>query len=234
MTLLSLVRDACDRIGVARPTVVISATDPTARRLLALANEEGRQLARLNWPILRKEATFTSVAQEIQTSAIPAAWGRFVDGTFWNRTAVRPLIGPLQPQEWQDLKAHTGSGTTDSFTYRGADILITPTPTAGHTMAYEYYSKNWCEASAGTDQSAWAVDTDVGILDENLMALGLVWRFKRASGLAWQEDLAVYESEVRTSLAQSQPARVIDMARRPRSGWPFEPGIYVPERDFPS
>lgn len=227
MSLLTLIRDACDRIGVARPTTVVSATDPTARRLLSLANEEGRQLARLDWPILRKEATFTSVAQEVQTNALPADWGRFVDDTFWNRSASRPLIGPLSPVEWQTLKAHTGSGDTDSFTFRGADILILPTPTAGQTMAFEYFSKNWCSAGA-----AWAADADTGILDEPLMALGTVWRFKRASGLAWQEDYAVYDSEVRRSLAQSKPVTIIDMARR-RSGWPDRPGLYVNDRDFP-
>jgi hypothetical protein len=231
VTLLTIVRDACDRTGVARPTTVVSATDATARRLLALANEEGRQLARLNWPILRKEQTFTSTATEAQTNAIPADWGRFVDGTFWNRTAQRPLLGPLSPQEWQDLKAHAGSGVTDSFTYRGSDILILPTATAGQTMAFEYYSKNWCESSGGTDQSAWAADTDVGILNENLMAMGLAWRFQRASGLAWQESYAVYDAEVRMSLAQSQPSGVISMARRPRMGMP---GVYVPDRDFPA
>lgn len=234
MTLLTLIRDACDRIGVARPTTVVSATDATARRLLALANEEGRQLARLNWPILRKEQTFTSTATETQTNAIPSDWGRFVDGTFWNRTAVRPLIGPLSPQEWQELKAHSGSGTTDSFTYRGDDILITPTATADQTMAFEYYAKNWCESSGGTDQAAWAADTDTGILDESLMALGVVWRFQKASGLAWQENYAIYTAELRAMLGQSQPSGVIDMSRGGKLGWPYQPGLHVPERDFPS
>lgn len=231
MSLLTLIRDACDRIGVARPTVVISATDATARRLLALANEEGRQLARLGWPILRKEQTFTSTATEAQTNAIPDDFGRFVDGTFWNRSASRPLVGPLSPQEWQDIKAHAGSGVTDSFTYRGSDILIAPTATAGQTMAFEYYSRKWCESSGGTDQAAWAADSDTGILDENLMALGIVWRFKKASGLAWQEDYAVYDAEVRMMLAQSQPAGIIRMSRR---NWSYLPGLYVSDRDFPA
>lgn len=231
MSLLTLIRDACDRIGVARPTTVVSATDATARRLLALANEEGRQLARLNWPILRKEQTFTSTATEAQTNAIPADWGRFVDRTFWNRTATRRLVGPLSPDEWQNRKARSGSGPTDSFTYRGDDILITPTASAGQTMAFEYYSRNWCADSGGDGQSAWAADDDVGVLDENLMGLGVVWRFKKTSGLAWQEDYGIYTTELRAMLGQSQPSGIIDMTRR---SYAYGPGLYVPFEDFPS
>jgi hypothetical protein len=231
MSLLTMVQGAADQAGITRPSMAYGGSDATTRRMLALANTEGQSLARLSWPILRKEATFTALAQEVQTGAVPADWGRFVDRTFWNRTSTRRLIGPYTPDQWQDLKAHTGSGVTDGFTYRGADILITPTPTAGHTMAYEYFSKNWCKSADGTTpRAAWGADTDVGILPEELMMLGIVWRFKKASSMEWAGDYAVYDSEVRTALGQSAPAGRIDFSGAMPTVRTF--GIYVPERNW--
>lgn len=228
MTFLTLAQDAADECGVGRPAMIYAGTDATARRLRVLAQREGRSLAKLNWPVLRKEKTFTSLAQETQTAAVASDLSRFVDRTFWNRTATRPFAGPLTPQEWQDLKARTGAGMTDSFTYRGGNILMQPTPTAGHTCAYEYYSTNWCQSSGAVAQSAWAADTDTGILSEDLMSRGLVWRFKKASGMAWENDLADYVAEVRTTLAQSGPAAQFDMAGETWTG----PGLFVPPQDW--
>lgn len=226
MTLLTICQDAAGDCGVGRPTLVYTGTDTTSRRFLSCANREGKSLAKLNWPILRKEKTFTSVAQEIQTSAVATDWARFVDKTFWNRTTQKRLVGPYSPEQWQVLKARQ-AGDTGSFTFRGGDILITPTPTAGHTMAYEFYKKNWCQATGGgTERAAWGADDDVGILDEELLTLGVTWRFRMASGMEWTAAYNVYDSAVRTALGQAAPAGNLDFAD---ANPPVMPGLYVPE-----
>jgi hypothetical protein len=228
LSLLTICQNAADEIGIGRPNTVYGNTDRTSRRLLRAANRAGKALARLPWPVLRKEATFTSVATETQTSAVPSAWARFVDRTFWNRTLVRPLAGPYSPQEWQRIKARSTAGLTDNFTYRGTDILIWPVPTAGHTMAFEYYSKNWCSSSDGvTLRAAWGADADIGVLSEDLIELGVIWRMKKASAMdSWQDDYDEYVSEVRTALGAAAPATNMDFAD---DGVPMAPGVYIPE-----
>lgn len=227
MSLLSLAKDVADMLAIKRPLAAYGDTSDDMRRLIAYANVEGRSLAKLNWPVLRAEKTFASTATEIQTNAMATDWGRFCDETFWNRTAVRRLDGPIDPVRWQEIKARSGGGT-DFFTYRGGNILITPVPTAAQTMAYEYYSKNWCQTGS-TGKAAWSADADTGLLDEALMALGIVWRFKKASSMAWEGDYAIYESEVRTALGQSGPAATFDMASDGGVGGWRSPGLYVPD-----
>lgn len=230
MTLLSLIRDVCAEIGLPRPSAAFAATDPTIRALMVHAQEEGASLSRMGpWQALRKEKTFTSLAQEEQTAMIATDLARFVDGTFWNRSRRRPLRGPVSAYEWQRIKASTTSPVSDTFAVRGNAILINPAPPAGQTFAYEYQSVNWCEASGGTDQSAWAADTDVGLLPERLMKLGIVWRFKAARGMAFEVDASKWEFEVRNALAQEAPHDVLDMSgpyTAPR------PGINVPDGDW--
>ena len=61
---------------------------------------------------------------------------------------------------------------------------------------FEYQSNEWCESSGGTGQTAWADDADVGVLDEELMLLGIEWRFRRAKGLSYLGMLNDYNNLV--------------------------------------
>jgi hypothetical protein len=203
MTLLSIVRNASDRIGIARPTTAYASTDQQVLQLVSLAQQEGIELAkRHTWQALTTEKTFTSVAAAVQTSAIPSDFDRIIDDTFFNRTQKRRLKGPLTPQEWQFAQGVIATTIIEAFRIRGDDILVTPTPSAGNTMAYEYVSKNWCEPSVGTAQAAWAADADVGILSEELMTLGLIWRWQKAKSLDYAESFRTYEMQVTNAISR--------------------------------
>lgn len=227
MTVLSMVQSVCRRVGIPTPSLVVSATDETVLRLLELAQEEGRELARYgDWRVLRKEKTFTTVAAETQTDTpLPADLGGFIDNTFWNRTASRRLTGPLTSDQWQTIKANSGPASTDSFYLRGTSWLMSPVPAASQTIAYEYRSSYWCESSGGTDQEYWQADTDVGLISERLMGLGLLWRFKQSRGLDWQTDHEKYMFEVNDALAKDSPRQVVDLRGSPL----ISRGIGVPE-----
>ena len=204
MSLLTIVQNACDRAGLTRPSTAYANTELQIRQLVALAQQEGLELSKRHaWQALVTEKTFTSTAAETQTGAIPSDFDRFVDGTFFNRTAKRPVQGPMTAQEWQFHKSVVASTIIEAFRQRGNSVLITPAPTATTTTyAYEYVTKNFCESSGGTDQSAWAADTDTGLLSEELMTLGVVWRFKKAKGLDYGEDFRAYETMVAQAIAR--------------------------------
>jgi len=228
LSLLTLVQRAALRIGLTPPSVVYNSTEQNVKELLECAQEEGEELMRRGtWQVLRKQQTFTAVAQEVQTSAVPSDFDRFINETFWNRTRKIPFWGPVTPQEWQTLLAWNASPVTNTFTFRGNDILITPNPTAGDTMAFEYISKNWCQSSGGTAQSAWAADTDTGILDEKLMRLGVIWRYKQKKGFNFSADLENYETQVKQALTKDMPMQTVSFGDTQMPG--RFPGIAVPQ-----
>ena len=125
-----------------------------------------------------------------------------MDDSFFNRTQKRRLNGPLTPQEWQFHKSVVATTIIEAFRVRGSALLITPTPAASVTYAYEYISKNWCESSGGTDQALWAADTDTGILSEELMTLGLIWRWQKAKSLDYAESFRTYENQVAAAMSR--------------------------------
>jgi hypothetical protein len=232
MTLLTICADAADEIGITRPSSITGSQEPTDQKLFRYAKKEGRELLKRGyWQGVRQEQTFTTLAQETQTAMIPADFDRFVNETFWNRTRRRPLLGPVTPQQWQNLKAWTSSPVQDTFIIRGSDVLIDPAPPAGETLAFEYISSYYCTDSGGTPISVWTADTDLPRLPEELFILGIKWRFLEGEGLPFENALANYEAQVRQALTGDTAKRTVNMAARSPYGSP-RPGIVVPEGDW--
>ena len=235
MTLLTMTAASARLIGITAPSTVIGNTDPQVAELLACAQDEGFDLMRRGtWEMLDKVKSFAATAVQvgtlnyaIQTNAMPADYDRFIQETFWNQTRKRPLYGPVTAQEWQNLIAWTSSPVVDTFRFVNTEIWITPVPTAGDVMAFEYISKNWCQSAADVPQSEWLADDDTGILSEDIMKLGIVWRFKQKKGLPFQADYDKWDARCRQALVQNMPQRTINFGSGVSTG--RRPGISVPE-----
>jgi hypothetical protein len=202
---LALIQAVAKRAGLASPTVAIGNTDENIVRLVELANAEGDDLANIyRWQRLCREATHTSLATESQgliTAIAGSDFNYLAADTFWDRSQNRQLF-PVTDVEWQRMKSSSVTGPYSSFRIRGNELLMLPTPSAGHTLAFEWYSKNWCSSAGGTGQSAWASDTDLGVLEEDVMKLGILWRWKAAQGLDYAEDFQTYQLRVQNAASR--------------------------------
>jgi hypothetical protein len=229
MSLLTIIQDAADRLGIVRPSSVVGAADAQVRQLFGLANQEGKALSRRGpWQVLTKERTFTATATETQTGAIPADFERMIEGTFWNRTQDRRVVGPLTPQKWQMLQTGLYSLMWDAYRIRGNDLLMSPIPQAGDILAYEYVSTYWLTNAAGdTERAAWTADDDIAKLDEELMTLGVTWRFYKAKGLDYSEAFATYERMVERKLGNDGGMAILDLNgdRLDGAGGAYDPFI---------
>jgi hypothetical protein len=210
MSLLSIVQDASDRLGLTRPSTVVTSSDENARVLLGMAQEEGKTLYdRHTWQVLQTEYTFPTVAATV-SYALPSDFDQIIKDTVFNRTRRRRMVGDLSPSQWQETQASLVTMVNPAFRIRGSLFYISPTPTSAETVAYEYMSKNWCQSAALAGQAAWAADTDTGILNEELMTLGVVWRFKSKKGLDYAEDMANYEIAVNKAITKDGARVTID------------------------
>lgn len=191
------------------PSTIVGNSNPDVQALLRLANKAG--LALMKKPsrglqALRSEQTFTADSTEELTSALPADFDRFVPETFWDRTNGRRLLGPIDPVKWQNLKAAPYSNTSrPQFCYRGGSVFVIPTFAGTETLAFEYVSKNWCQSSGGTGQTAWAADTDTGVIDEELITRLVTFDYLEGegqpSGKAGADFLDYYNWTVRNEQA---------------------------------
>ncbi|HUZ12665.1 MAG TPA: hypothetical protein VMU93_07455 [Caulobacteraceae bacterium] len=217
MSLLSIVQGVAARLALPQPPAVVASADRQVQQLLGLANEAGAQLgAAYPWQALRREQSFVSTATQAQAAALPADFGRFVPNSFFNRSTRRPITGPITPRQHQWLQAQPAySSVYLAFVERTGQFLIDPNPAAGQTIAYEYLSNAWARSSAGVPQTAFLADADTALLDEELIALGLKWRFLRAKGLDYAEEMATCEREAERAQARDGGATALTLAPAP-------------------
>jgi len=214
MSLLTIVQDAADDIGILRPTSVVGNGDEDVKKLLRMANKVGDRLMRVfDWQIISKEQTFTSVATLEQTSILPSDFDRFIPETFWNRTDIFLISGPITPSQWQGLIASSYSDTeARKFHIRGGSVYVQPVLGAGKTLAFEYVSKNWCQDASSTAQSAWAADTDTGIINEELITKGVIWEYLNSKGLPNAAQAAAYEEYFELLIKNDRPSSEVLVA----------------------
>lgn len=227
MTCLSIVQKVCRRVGVATPNSAVSSSDPQILQIVELSNEEGQELAaRHEWTVLNKEATFTTLAQQNQGAIATIAPGLefIINNTIWNRTQQRPVYGPKTPQGWQQDQANFVAGPYSSFRIREGNLLMYPVPVAGESCYFEYVTKRWVTTS-GTPDDEWTADTDTALLDERLIILGTVWRWKQAKGFEYAEDFNKYERAVLDAIGRDGSKPVLNLGSPATD---YFPAVIVP------
>ena len=120
----------------------------------------------------------------------------------WNRTTSLPMLGSLNPVDWQTLQAFPVTGPYQQYKIEQGKIFIDPAPTSADTAAFSYKTTSWCETNGGTGQDKWAADNDKGRLNEELMTLGVIWRWRKRKGLEYAEDFNIYETQVIDAMAR--------------------------------
>jgi hypothetical protein len=207
---LQLIQRVCKRIGISVPNAAYTSSDLQVQQLVELANEEGQeQASRYQWQALQREATFTTVVAELQTSlaAITTGFGWIVNDTIWNRTLRRPVYGPDSLQDWQQQKAIQIAGPFNRYRIIANNIRFYPVPAAGQDCYFEYITNQWT-ASGGTEYQS---DTDTSLLDDTTMILGTIWRWKQAKGMTYAEDFAKYERRIAELLQRDAAKPTLNM-----------------------
>lgn len=229
LTALQLVQTAAGRMGLTKPTLLFTSTDQQVIQLRNLLNEEGVELARdpqLAWTALMREKTFLSSATEVQTGAIPDDFSWYLNDTMWNRTQMVKASGPASPEQWQTMKAIAiVSLPAVVFRFRDNDLLFYPLQPTGQTCAYEYSTKNWVNG----DKAYMDADTDTSRIDDEVIILGIIWRFLKAKGFDYAEAFQSYQLAKQNKIGRDGGKRKVYLgggianpwnANVPWGGWP--------------
>lgn len=232
-TLLEFAQQFCPSLGLPVPDALFG-VDDNLNQVAAMFNRVADELLREKaWQINVQSTTFVSIAAEIQGSMQTLAPGyvKVLNRTFFDRTLRLPVFGPRSPEEWEQMKAIVNLGPIYQYRIFGGNMHILPVMEAGHTMAFEYQSKNLFLAADGTTTKHWATaDDDTFLLDDDLLLKGVLWRWKYEKGMPYAEDKTSWLKAIRQALAADGTKRDLDL----RGGQgDFRPGIFVPYGSFP-
>ena len=202
-------------------------------RILPLIQTVGDELALLRgpdgatWPMLQREHEFETVSGR-QWYSLPPDLGQILSDTMWDRTSYRPVSGQMSPQAWQAVKGRLIA--YPALTYRQRrmfnpgthrmDLRLDPVPTEdGRLLAFEYASANWIRPRAGAAPTERLIknDLDTPVFPFNLMKAGVEWMARRARGLPYQSQQAVFELQVQKELGRETNPRRVYPGRPPLS-----------------
>jgi hypothetical protein len=210
VSLLTIVQTAALRFGLPLPSVAASSPDQNILQLVGFANEAGQEMAAsFTWQNLTKESSFTTVAAQLQGAMTTLAGADFdyvLTETMWNRTQRRPVFGPKSPAEWQQIQAQFMQGPWQQYRIRQNNLYFLPAPPAGQSVFFEWKSKNWATDSTGvTGKTVMTLDTDVALIDERVITLGVIWRYRQAKGLTYAEDFEKYNVALHDEMNRDAP-----------------------------
>lgn len=168
LTLLQMVQDVANIVGLDEPSAVIGTRNATAKRLLPLFHRAGPRIrAMFEWPQLTREHPITLVAAQ-QSYALPEDFDSIQARTAWDRNNNWMLRGPISGPEWQyQERSLISASVRDSFRiwkWTDAQIHITETPSsaeAGYVYGFEYQSKTWVRPQKWAEGSSYSTGTKV-------------------------------------------------------------------------
>lgn len=228
MSCLTLIQSVCLRVGLDAPTAAISSTDRNVKQIVEIANEAGQECARrYPWQALLNVASFTTVATQIQTTLATVSTGLdyIVNDTIWNRTLRRPVFGPKTPQAWEQQQAFAINGPWSNYRIQNDTIYFYPVPAAGQDCYFEWISKNWVTTSGGSTSATWTNDADTPKLDNNLLVLDTIWRWKAAKKLDYAEDFNKAERLCMDLMARDGGKDILNAGD---AHYDILPGVVVP------
>ena len=114
------------------------------------------------WPELQKEYPFLTIAG-LDAYPMPQDLNSIITETLWNKDQHWPLLGPIDPVQWQSFKSGWVA-TIPQSQYRvkgwnNNQFFINPTPQATQLNIFEYISRNafrpksWAAGTAYTENT---------------------------------------------------------------------------------
>lgn len=189
MSLLSIVNRVAYQASLPTFRRVKSNTDRTAQELLTMAHEAGEEITRrAEWSMLYDSDTVLSGET---SKVLPDNFHRLVEGGAVLLADGSPVMPVKAADQWRILSAVPSANP--HFFLTGGTIAFSPALSSVATV--HYVSKNWIQSNTSFVDE-FVTDDDTTVFTEPLLALGILWRYRRAKGLPYEDILAEFEAEL--------------------------------------
>lgn len=211
--ILDAMKSAILRLTGTEVGEVFASSDQICVEISDLVNDVATDIARSHdWQAL------TKVAEVVGTSAteyeLPSDYDRMPVGSdiddktnwFWGYFPFDNV------NEW--LRYKTGQYsiiTPGGWIILGNKLNFYPAPNG--TAQYPYISNRWALDEEGGAKGEFTSDSDIFLLDERLLTLGLIWRWQAQKDMAYAESMETFEIALSRAQARDKGSRVIRSSR---------------------
>ena len=228
MTTLSVIQDACTSgIVLEKPTAVFGSTTREHIELASLLNEAGAMIAEAHeWQTLNRIATITGDGTD-EDFILPTDFSRMLDKSqLWSSSLETPLTPISDRDEWLGLEVQAFDFVINAWIIYGNEVHIKPALASGVTVQYFYQSHHWARSAAPANIDQFSADTDTFRLNERLLKLALIYKWREMKGLPYAENMADYQYLLAKLINRDKGSRIIRIGK---AGMPRDTTVAYPQ-----
>jgi len=209
MNLKQILNAVLTESGFLEKPAFTSSADPDDKQMVSVANRVAYQTMNFfNWTGLRKTWNLTMTAAT--TYPIPDDFQCFVSDSYFQRESLRRVEFPVPDSRWFSYKygIDEGSGIIRARKY-GSNLEI-PNPEPGEPLQFEYTTKYPITDSGGVPKQQFTNDTDLWLLDDEILILGIQTKWGQNKLLPQYEEWGMeYRAKMNEAIARDVGSRTI-------------------------
>jgi hypothetical protein len=224
MSFLTAAQSAALRLIGRKPSAFFSSTNQFEQEICDLANEVAKDVVDAHeWRLLTILNTITGDGSTVGFD-LPSDYDRMLkkgaitrpDWATWRYTPCEDT------DQWQDLINGYAAIDPGFWIILGGQLQFWPALPSGETAQHYYISNKIVENEAGTAKATFTADDDTFRIDERLLTLGLVWRWREQKRLDFTGDKENFDLLLDEMSADDKGRQIMSIGGN-RSPVPFGP-----------
>jgi hypothetical protein len=155
--------------------------------------------------------------------SLPSDYENLIPNTYYQLNNTAWWSTQLTTQQAAFIQANNGLVPTpyfNRFRIVGDNIIIDPYPTSNLPYSLLYTSNGWVvDADDNTIfKNKFTKDDDQVLIDDDLLTLSVIWRFRASQGASYDEDYQIYSRKLeRLSARDGGGAGILDLSNSYRN-----------------
>lgn len=216
MTVLTACQQAAVKLNQTQPTSVFSTTDAFAAELALAANEAAEViLGGYDWQKLITLATIVGDATSTAFS-LPTDYDRMlkkakVHSTTWQNAV---FVAAKDQDDWLYTKDIGITGTPGKWIILGGQFQVFPAMAVGENARFYYISNKICGPGTTLTKTSFTDDSDVLFINEKLLRLGIIWRWRANKRMEYAEDMNNFEIAMAEVYGGDKGSKILTVGRQ--------------------
>lgn len=214
MTVLSACQEASKLMGLSAPSQVYGSTSRYEVELQAIANDAAKAIAKAHdW---RKFTTLQTHAGDATKTAfdMPSDYDRMpLKAAVYLTSSKQQMTPVLDLDQWLRNRLESFIGVVGEWIILGGQMQIYPAMGSTDSAKFYYQSNKIITQDGGTTKAAFTADTDTFRLDERMLSLEIIWRWRAMKGLEYAEDLQNAEIAKAQEIARDKGSRILTIGK---------------------
>lgn len=227
MTVLSVVQSASLKIGVSRPDQLFAGTTRVLQELQEAVNECAKMIAfdtGHDWTKLKALGVITGTGVALGFN-LPSDYRKMI-----KKARLWPSSSPFSPythypdtDTWLGTQVQSFQPLIGAWTLIGDQIQIrvggnNAAIALDDTAQFYYITTNIAKDAGGTAKPEFTADTDTFRLDERLLKLALIYKWKQAKGQDYTEEMSDYENALFQEIGTDKGSNILVVGTQRHSG----------------